>query len=301
VWGRRLFDQFLVAALQGAVALPQVHDVAVAITEELHFDVPRALDQLLDVERTVLKGRLRFLASVLEARTQGGFIVGRTHAAPATARGRLDHHRITDFLGEGDGFVLVLDRTGAAGHERHLGFAGELAGGDLVAQGLHRLRGGADELDLAVAAHLGETRVLGQEAVTGMDRLDVRDFGGREDGGGVQVGLGGGLSADADGIVREPQVGGITIGAGVDRDGFDAHVAAGSNDTKGDFASVGYENSREHPTPWSAEGFPDVIRCAGLRERGPGADDLILAATAPAPKRGRPRTAAGRIRPPARS
>ena len=38
---RRLLDQLLVAALHGAVALAQVHDVAVLVAEDLDLDVPR--------------------------------------------------------------------------------------------------------------------------------------------------------------------------------------------------------------------------------------------------------------------
>ena len=38
----------LMAALHGAVALMQVHDVAVAVREDLHLDVARLLDEALD-------------------------------------------------------------------------------------------------------------------------------------------------------------------------------------------------------------------------------------------------------------
>src|SRR5207302_1666504 len=40
--GRRLLDDLLVAALDGALALPEVHDVAVAVAEDLDLDVPSA-------------------------------------------------------------------------------------------------------------------------------------------------------------------------------------------------------------------------------------------------------------------
>ena len=48
-----LFDKFLVAALRRAVPLPQMDDVAVMVGQDLHFDVPRALDELLDVDALV--------------------------------------------------------------------------------------------------------------------------------------------------------------------------------------------------------------------------------------------------------
>ena len=39
----RFFDHFLVAALQRAIALEQMHDIAVRIAEHLHLDMARAL------------------------------------------------------------------------------------------------------------------------------------------------------------------------------------------------------------------------------------------------------------------
>src|SRR5262249_54070386 len=50
VRGRRLLDQFLVAALQGAFALEQVYDVALAVAGYLDLDMPATLNELLDDE-----------------------------------------------------------------------------------------------------------------------------------------------------------------------------------------------------------------------------------------------------------
>src|SRR3712207_8931190 len=64
-------------------------------------------------------------------------------------------------------------------------------------------RSGADELDLARAADLGEVGVLGEEAVTGVDGLDVRHLGGGDDAVHLQVALARRRLADADGLVGE--------------------------------------------------------------------------------------------------
>ena len=47
---RRLFDELLVAALDRALALAEVHDVAVLVAEHLDLDVARRLDVLLEVD-----------------------------------------------------------------------------------------------------------------------------------------------------------------------------------------------------------------------------------------------------------
>ena len=58
-WARGFLDDFLVPALQGAVALEQVRDRAVRVGHDLHLDVPRPIDQPFDVECSGRKGPLR--------------------------------------------------------------------------------------------------------------------------------------------------------------------------------------------------------------------------------------------------
>ncbi len=55
---RRLLDQLLVAALDRAVALAEVDDVAMRVGKHLHLDVPRILEVALDVDRRVREVRL---------------------------------------------------------------------------------------------------------------------------------------------------------------------------------------------------------------------------------------------------
>ena len=57
---RRELDNFLVTTLHGAITLTQVNDIAVGISEDLHFDVSRRLDVTLQKHTTVAKGSRRF-------------------------------------------------------------------------------------------------------------------------------------------------------------------------------------------------------------------------------------------------
>ena len=59
---RRALDDLLVAPLHGAVALVQVHEVAVRVAEDLHLDVPRAPHELFEVDLVVAERRLRLAA-----------------------------------------------------------------------------------------------------------------------------------------------------------------------------------------------------------------------------------------------
>ena len=54
------------AALHGALALAEIDDVTVLVAEDLHFDVTRVDDGLLDVHLVVAEGALGFAARVLE-------------------------------------------------------------------------------------------------------------------------------------------------------------------------------------------------------------------------------------------
>ena len=54
----RLLDHLLVTALDRALALEEMHAVAVRVGEDLDLDVARLLDELLDVERVVAEAAL---------------------------------------------------------------------------------------------------------------------------------------------------------------------------------------------------------------------------------------------------
>ena len=75
---RRLLDHLLVTALDRALALEQVHDVAVPVREHLDLDVARLLDELLDVEPVVAEG-----GACLAARPRDGLRDLALACAPA--------------------------------------------------------------------------------------------------------------------------------------------------------------------------------------------------------------------------
>ena len=58
IGGGGALDHLLVAALDRAVALEQVDEVAVAVAQELHLDVARAADQLLEIDLVLAEGGL---------------------------------------------------------------------------------------------------------------------------------------------------------------------------------------------------------------------------------------------------
>ena len=78
---RRFFDDLLVAALQAAFALAEMDDVAVAVGEDLHLDVPGPQDEPLEEQRVVAERR-RPLPGAREARAAGSSAASCTSRMP---------------------------------------------------------------------------------------------------------------------------------------------------------------------------------------------------------------------------
>src|SRR5690606_13535795 len=123
--------------------------------------------------------------------------------------------------GDFDGFGLVGDGAVAAGNDGDAAFAHGFAGEGFVAHGADGGRFRADELDVARFALLGEIGVFGEEAVAGVDGVDVGDFGGADDPVGFQITGGGGGRADADGFIGQLHGQGLDVGFRIDGEGFD--------------------------------------------------------------------------------
>ncbi len=62
----RFLQELLVPALQRALALAQVDDIAVLVGQDLELDVPRAFEQLFEVDVAIAKGGLGFAAGGMQ-------------------------------------------------------------------------------------------------------------------------------------------------------------------------------------------------------------------------------------------
>src|SRR5205085_7612951 len=96
---RRLFDHLLVTALDRAVALAEMDEVAVAVAEHLDLDVARPDDRLLEIDGVVAEPAERLALRAFERARKLGFARDEAHALAAAAGRRLDEHREADGLG----------------------------------------------------------------------------------------------------------------------------------------------------------------------------------------------------------
>lgn len=134
------------ATLDTAVTLVEMHDVAVVVAEQLDLDVLGLVEEALDEDGAVAKGRLGLGGCSLEVVLEGGLLAHDTHATAAAAKGSLDDDGEAMLVGEGLDVFVLLDGVGGAGHDGHVALDGEPAGRDLVAKGVDGVWGGADEL-----------------------------------------------------------------------------------------------------------------------------------------------------------
>src|SRR6185369_16756808 len=99
-----------------------------------------------------------------------------THTASASASDGLDHHRITDALGDDQRVLFVLHDAFGTGWRRHAGLFGKRTADGLVFECAHGARAGTDETDVTTFANFREMGVFGKKTIAGMNGVHIRDF-----------------------------------------------------------------------------------------------------------------------------
>ena len=137
------------------------------------------------------------------------------------------------------------DRLGDSGDGGHTGALGGASGAQLVAQGPHGRRAGADPGDAGVDDGLGEGIVLGQEAVTGVNGVGAGGAGHGQDGLGIGV-----RGAFGQGVRLIGEFGSRTqdVLGGVREYGGASQIADRAYHAQGDLTAVGDEDAVECPT-----------------------------------------------------
>ncbi len=233
-------------ALQRAVALAEMDDMAVAVGEDLHLDVARGVDIFLDEHAGVGKGGARLALGGRERRIEFGVALDLAHALAAAAGHRLDQHRIANLIG------LALEESGLlalaviAGHHRHAGLLHQRLGAVLQPHGADRRRRRADEGEAGNAAGFGEVGIFRQKAVAGMDAGRIAHLRGGDQSLTGKVALRRRCRADLDRLVGEADMQRVAVGLRIDRDHAQAEPPGAAGDAAGDLAAIGDEDGSEH-------------------------------------------------------
>jgi hypothetical protein len=271
--GRGFLDDFLVATLHRAVALPQIHGMAVTVGQHLDLDVARVLKEFLHVHLRVVECGGGLGAGHVDGVQQGCFGMDDAQSPTTTTTGRLDDHGVADVAPEAQILVgVVTQRTVGARYTRHIGCAHGFLGHDLVAHHPDVVGGRADKDEAGLLDALGEIGIFREETVAGMNGHGIGDLGRRNDGRNIQVAFGGAWTADADRFVGQANMLEIAVGGRVNRDRANVQLTTGAQDTERNLAPVGDQYFIQHAKPrrysmmnsgWSnSTGWPFSTRIA---------------------------------------
>ena len=212
----------------------------VAVAEDLDLDVAWLLEVALEIDRVLSEGGARPVGAGAKRLEQLALVSGHLHADPSAAGRRLDQQRIADRRGRclrGDRLAHVPLR---ARHDRHARSAHHGPRLRFVLDRAHRGRRRPDEDDAVPGAGLGELRLLGEEAVAGVDRL--------------RSGLLRRRGSEPDGLVARLHVQRVRVRVRIHGDGLDAERPSGPCDAASDLAAVGDEDLFEHAVKSSVRG-----------------------------------------------
>jgi hypothetical protein len=244
--GRALLDDLLVPALDRALALEQVDDVAVLVAEDLDLHVPGSADQPFEDDPVVTERSRGLPPGGGERVGERGQVGDRAHPLAAAARDGLDEQREPDVARGGEQCPVVEVRVVDPWHDRDA-FRGEsLLGGRLVAHQPDHLRCRADEGEPRGRDGRGERGVLRQEPVTRVDRVGAGRERGGHDALDVEVGRARRRGPEPHGLVGIADVGFVAIRVAVHRHGRDAEPPAGPGDPARDLPPVGDQHPLEH-------------------------------------------------------
>ena len=86
------------SALNRTLALIEVNHVPVSVSKDLDLDVPRALQELLQVDHIRTEGARRLSLARRDGLLEVIGVMNRAHTLPATACRGFQHNRIADVI-----------------------------------------------------------------------------------------------------------------------------------------------------------------------------------------------------------
>ncbi|SHW68339.1 Uncharacterised protein [Mycobacteroides abscessus subsp. abscessus] len=213
-------DDLLMAPLHATVALVEVNDVSRGVRQDLHLDMPRVDDSLLQENRRVSERGLCLAAGCLDRLAQLITLGDPPHTAPATTGNGLDEHRKFHGLGGRQQLLNRCRRLRGCQH-RQSRLTRSSDGTGLVTRQLQNIGGRPDKRDAGLCAGRREVGILGQEAVAGVDRIGAGIPGSVDDLGNRQIGADRmALLTNLIGLIGLQPMTRVAIFIGVDSDGF---------------------------------------------------------------------------------
>ena len=182
----------------------------------------RALDKFLHVKIAVAEGGRRFGLRGFEQCRKFVLAANNAHAASTAAGRRFNNHREANLLGPLHGFAFAGKnpiRTWQNGYARFLHRCASLFFFPHKTHGLGRW---PNKLDIAGLSNLGEIGALGEQTISRMDGVHIRDFRRANYRGNIEVALRQLRRANADGFVGKLNVQRVAVSLAINRHGANA-------------------------------------------------------------------------------
>ena len=134
-------------SLHGAVSLVEMHHVAMVVSQQLHLDMFRTVQESLNEDCAVAKRIQSFGCCPGERIFQALLLPNDSHASTTASEGSFNDDGKAIFVREFFDLFKLCNCTLCAGYTWHIGFLCEVSCGDLVSKVVDRFRGGTDPLD----------------------------------------------------------------------------------------------------------------------------------------------------------
>ena len=216
------------------------------IGENLDLDVPRPLDELLEVHGVVAERALRFPSRRVERALQ---LLRRrydAHSLAAASGRRLEQYRIAELLRDLRRLFCVGQRLGSPGHHGYSVRDRECPRRGLAAHRRDRFGGRADPDESRVTHRSREPFPLGQKSVAGMNGFGASQLCGFYDLVAAQIALARGRRADEHGFVRLAHVRRPHVGFAVDSHRLYSELLARPDHTQRDLAAIRNQDFLKH-------------------------------------------------------
>src|ERR1700730_2299363 len=246
---RRFLDELLIAALGGAVALPQMHHVSFPVSEDLHLDVTGPRNEFFDIEHRIAECRSGLGSRRFDCAGEVTSLMHQPHAPSSAAGIGLDQKRKSYALCRVSRLLDRLDSTRSrdAWNARLLR---NMYGSELFPHGFNRFRTGPDKQQSRVLAQACKCRPLGQKTVSGVKRLTAAAHCCGDQCLSPEIALARccGPYAYRSGCQLRCET--IPVNIRHCNDGLDPQSPAGTNDAHGDFATVCHKETLDDRHRW---------------------------------------------------
>ena len=143
---RSQLHDLLMSSLNTAVALEQMHNLAVAITEQLHLDMLGSVEEALDKDGTVAEGRFGLGRGAFKGVLETVLVSDDPHAPATATKGCLDDDGKAMFVRELLDLFESTDGPVRPRNHWYPAFDGQLTSGNLVPERFNHIRGRTNEL-----------------------------------------------------------------------------------------------------------------------------------------------------------